>query len=145
MDHFIYAMNSKDPAPAAGGDTKSWFLHYKWDVDDFTFVPVPEDKLIDFSTEGLGKPTTLWFVLDEVILGCAPIHAFMPSLNGSVELHYDTRLMQVKPEGVELTTPDKTGMAPDRSLYEALKRSFDAQYPPRDQVLAAEPGLVQSN
>ena len=43
MSHFIYAMNSVDPAPAADGDTKSWFEYYKWDVDDFAFVPVHRD------------------------------------------------------------------------------------------------------
>lgn len=37
--HFLYVMNPKAKAPAGDGDTKSWFLFYKFRVEGETFVP----------------------------------------------------------------------------------------------------------
>lgn len=140
MNHFIYVMKSTDPAPAAGGDTKSWFEHYKWDVDGIAFVPVPEGMLVDLESRPVD---VLWFVMDNLVLGCAPIHACMPSLSGKIELHYDTRLIQ------EAGTPkleynNPTGRCGNDALFDEIKRTFDAMYPPRDQILADELGLGQS-
>lgn len=139
MNHFIYAMNSSDPAPAAGGDTKSWFYFYKWDVGGFAFVPLSEDDAVGYVPTSKDR---LWFVMDGRILGCVEVHSFLPSLNCEIELHYDTRLIRVTPDTVELNASEKTGIAADQSTYEALKRSFDAQYPYRDQAFAAELGLT---
>lgn len=133
MNHFIYAMKSTDPAPAAGGDTKSWFEYYKWDVDGHAYIPFPEAALIGIEPN---TASTLWFVMDGALLGCVPVDAFMPCLQDDVvELHYDTRAMQVAPEG----PPERelnwvTGVAGDQNLMDVLKRSFDAQYPPRNQA-----------
>ena len=137
MNHFIYAMNSTDPAPATGGDTKSWFEYYKWDVDGCAYVPVSESLIVDMDWNVL---STLWFVMDDVILGCVRIDSFMPCLQGdTVELHYNTKFMQVAPTGALAYTfggNATTGKADDPSLFDALKRTFDAQYPPRNQAAA---------
>lgn len=135
MNHFIYAMNSEDPAPATGGDTKSWFFHYKWDVDDFTYVPVSEHLLIG------EDPDVLWFIMDKVLLGCVHVHAMIPALQGNAELHYHTGLIQVAPEGLYSDLNHNTGRAPVGDTFDKLKAAFDAQYPPRDQELAAGVGL----
>lgn len=140
MSHFIYAMRADDPAPATGGDTKSWFYYYKWDVDDFAYVPVDEAAMLGFDPK-LDGTDVLWFVLDGALLGCVPIHAVMPSLSGKVELHYHTNLIQAVPESAQVQVNDQTGLAGDQNLFAVLKRSFDAQYPPR---LAAGVGLMQS-
>lgn len=140
MNHFIYAMNSSDPAPASGGNTKSWFEYYKWDVDGQAYVPVKEDDLIGFEP---GPGNVLWFVMDSTILGCVPIIAAMPTLSDVVELHYDTRLMQVAGGLALMVSADvKTGKAANQPLFDTLKRRFDAQHPPRNQ--AAAEGLPQA-
>lgn len=141
MNHFIYAMNSADPAPATGGDTKSWFEYYKWNVDGPTYVPVSEEFPLALDPDH--RPY-LWFVMDGNILGCVLVHSFMQALSGAMEVHYDTRLIQVKTGTEVLTTTEKTGRATDQSLYEALKMRFDQKYPQRDPALAVSFGLVQS-
>lgn len=129
MNHFIYAMTSTDRAPATGGDTKSWFEYYKWDVDDFAYVPVGEDVLPDYE---LNAVDLLWFVMDGDILGCVPVQNIIPSLQGSVELHYHTQDIQVGPTGaLAFKTHEKTGRVGNPDTYEALKRRFDAEFPPR--------------
>lgn len=130
MNHLIYSMTSTDPAPATGGDTKSWFEYYKWDVDGHAYIPFPEAELIGIEAN---VPSTLWFIMDGVLLGCVPVDGFMPCLQADVvELHYDTRAMQVAPTEVpERRLNWATGRAGDTNLMEVLKRSFDAQYPPR--------------
>ena len=135
MNHFIYAMNADDPAPAAGGDTKSWFEYYKWDVGGRAFVPVPEASLIDHE---LHSVDVVWFIMDGVLLGCCTVDSMMPSLNDQVELHYDTDNMQVPPKGAYVGIPHKTGRAPDAGPYDMLKRLFDAQHPPRREQATAE-------
>ncbi len=138
MNHFIYAMKSSDPAPAAGGDTKSWFEYYKWDVDGHAFIPYPDAAL------GFEHPNSiiLWFVMDGVLLGCVPVDGFMPCLqDGIIEFHYDTRHMQVAPTGEHAYTfgdQVRTGKAADQSLFTALKQTFDAQHPPRNQAAAED-------
>ena len=37
--HFLYVMDGDDKAPAGDGDTKSWFMFYKWKVEGEVFVP----------------------------------------------------------------------------------------------------------
>lgn len=139
MNHFIYAMRSEAPAPASGGTTHGWFFYYKWDIDDLAYVSVLEDMLLGCD---LSVGDTLWFVMDKLILGCVAIELVMPDpLNSRVELHYDTRRIQVAPV-LDLSdahlrairVSHETGHASDQVFYEALKRSFDAQYPPRNQT-----------
>jgi len=66
MSHVIYRMKGDDPAPQAGGDTKSWFYYYKWNTEEPVFVPVD-----------LGFRVTLgdfiWFILDGIVLGYARV------------------------------------------------------------------------
>lgn len=143
MNHFVYAMRSTDPAPAAGGDTKSWFEYYKWDVDGLAFVPVAEEKLEGYVPH---SADLIWFVMDDKLLGCCRVHTIMPSLSGAVELHYDTRLMQEAPVPLALDNVTwTTGFSTDKKLLDGLKQSFDATCPPRDEELASSLGLRQSN
>lgn len=68
MQNWIYQMRSDDPAPAGDGDTGTWFQYYKWGAKDGeTFVP----KKWPFLAAQEGD--RLWFVLDETILGYAPL------------------------------------------------------------------------
>ena len=65
--HFLYVMQAASKAPASGGDTKSWFHFYKWDIGGEVFVPQQrpflEAKEGDF----------LWFVMDGEVLGGSKI------------------------------------------------------------------------
>jgi hypothetical protein len=87
MRHFVYAMNGKDPAPAAGGDTESWFFFYKWDVGGDAFVPLAAEPSGGLPVAG----DLLWFVLDKVPLGYAPIDHISEVDGGGYEIHYDTQ------------------------------------------------------
>lgn len=135
MNHFIYAMKADAPAPATGGDTKSWFEYYKWDVGGRAFVPVPEAALIDYEHQSVD---VVWFIMDGELLGCCKVDAMHPSLNDQVELHYDTGNMQVPPKGAYVGIPHDMGRVPDAGPYDMLKRLFDAQYPPRRELATAE-------
>lgn len=136
MNHFIYAMKADDPAPATGGDTKSWFEYYKWDVGGHAFVPVPESALTDLEFQAL---EVVWFIMDGELLGCCKVDAVHPSLsNNMVELHYNTENMQVAAKGAYIDIQHTTGRAPIDEPYDMLKRLFDVQYPPRGQQAAVE-------
>jgi hypothetical protein len=37
--HHLFVMDPSAKAPAGDGDTKSWFMFYKWKVEGETFVP----------------------------------------------------------------------------------------------------------
>ncbi len=141
MNHFIYSMKSTDRAPAAGGDMKSWFEYYKWDVDGHTFIPMPEDVVGELEP---GATSILWFAMDGILLGCVPVEGFHPTLSmeGQVELHYNTQLMQVAPTGdLAIITKDQTGRIANRAAYDDLKKHFDVRHPPRNA--AAAEGLQQ--
>lgn len=92
MRHFVYSMNGQGNAPATGGDTESWFFFYKWDTGGDAFVPFPLD------VEG-GEPVAgdlLWFVMDQKILGYAPVASIvevsaMEGMEAHIEVHYDTQ------------------------------------------------------
>lgn len=85
MKHFVYAMKGSDPAPAAGGDTRSWFMHYKWSAEGEAFVPLTA-AVIPPSAGDL-----LWFVLDGQLLGCVMLIRVEDLLVASCcALTYDT-------------------------------------------------------
>ena len=61
VTEFVYQVRSHHPAPAAGGDEKSWFLFYKWsDGIGSTWVPAPP---------GIQPGDQLWFAVDGEVLG----------------------------------------------------------------------------
>lgn len=140
MNHFVYAMKSTDPAPAAGGETDSWFYAYKWNVGGPAFVPLPRE--LDYYPPG-EEHTTLWFVMDRRLLGCVRVSSVAPSFGGHLELHYDTRLIQEMPEEAPpVVVLQATGRADNQATFDELKRAMDAQYPPRNHIPQDEPTTV---
>ncbi len=133
MNHFIYSMVAADKAPAAGGDTKSWFYYYKWDVDDRAYVPAPEGALdVDEPPAGM----TLWFVMDTKLIGYVPVLKVLPAFSGGIELHYDTREIQVVPEAGAPEITLATGPAFEwEKMLDKLKAELDKTCPPRNQTL----------
>ena len=125
MRHFVFAMNGNDPAPAGGGDTKSWFMYYKWDVGGEAFIPVPE--AIEPPLEG----DWLWFAMDGALLGCTVVLRTQedPS-NNCTEVYYDTR--QIRAGAPYKITLD-TGLCIGHSelQLEALKCRFEMTCPMR--------------
>jgi hypothetical protein len=88
MKQYAYCMIGDAPDPIGSGDTKSWFLHYKWRLDekDEVFLPVPKDTFPDIE-EG----DDLWFLMDEEILGHAPVlRVCMDWANERKEIWFDT-------------------------------------------------------
>lgn len=142
MNHFIYSMNASDPAPASGGDTKSWFFYYKWDVDDFAYVPVDEEDFHGYELQGNGKDL-LWFVMDKMVLGVVCISSVMPSLDGKVELHYDTRKLLgcIETSAGMLPVDEKTGRPSDPATFNKLYEYFGAVVPTR-QTLREKAGAT---
>ena len=132
MKHFIYYMTGTDPAPASGGDTKSWFMYYKWDVDGEAFVPFPESSL---SKDVVVEPgDRLWFIMDGFPIGCVPILRTAPDpLNNAIEFHYDTRKMQEALHDRSHVVRTTTGLA-ENELAEQMQlvsARFDSMHPPR--------------
>lgn len=65
--HHLYVMNPKATAPAGDGDTKSWFLFYKFRVEGEVFVP----KLVPFFSVEVGD--YIWFAFEgQVLQGVRP-------------------------------------------------------------------------
>jgi hypothetical protein len=130
MRYFVYAMNGKDPAPAAGGDTESWFFFYKWDVGGDAFVPLASEPKGGLPVAG----DLLWFVLDEVPIGYAPVVSVMEVDGGGYEIHYDTQKI-IGPGKVvsALNVPHRTGLARQESMAQltSIKRHYDTVYPAR--------------
>lgn len=100
--HILYAMKSADKAPAAGGDMKSWFLYYKFDVDDEVYVPVVPTEQVVIDSEDMKKTETysgfvnagegdhIWFAMDGVLLGYAKIlRVIEDMINSRHEVWYD--------------------------------------------------------
>lgn len=87
MRHYLYSIHGMDPDPIRSGSMKSWFLHYKWrlDEDDDVFLPVPEDS---FAEAVVGD--ILWFVLDGALLGCGELlRVFVSDANDWKELWFN--------------------------------------------------------
>ena len=87
MRHFLYRMRAANPAPAGDGDTGSWFLFYKWNIDEENYVPQYQ-PFLDASPGDF-----LWFVMDGLVRGGAPVlRVENPSLpHQRQEVWYDTK------------------------------------------------------
>jgi len=95
VKNFLYAMESDDPAPAGDGDTRSWFMFYKWNVDGPSFVP----RAFPFLDAEIGD--FIWFALDGVIVGGAEITQVE-----TPTLRVQTQELWFNPEdGLELSVP----------------------------------------
>jgi len=95
MNHFLYFMKSNAKAPAGDGDTKSWFLYYKWNIEGESWVP----KEAPFYEAEPGD--MLWFVIDGTLLGGVPILRIEnPSLpHQNQDVWYDAGKILESPEG----------------------------------------------
>lgn len=88
MRHYLYPIDSVRKAPAAGGDMKSWFYFYKWDVVDETFVPVTGEYVRCFCNVTPGD--LLWFAVNKLLVGYVEILRVEQELSqGLLELWYD--------------------------------------------------------
>lgn len=86
MKHFLYVMKSEDPAPAGGGDTRSWFYYYKLNAGPDVFVPFPEHV---GTSPAAGD--TLWLIMNNRIVGFTPItRVSADPINDRVEVFYDS-------------------------------------------------------
>lgn len=89
MRHFALSLHSDQPAPNGAGDAVSWFRFYKLDADDHVWVPR------GFGLEEASVGDKLWFYLDDILIGYAPILRVEPdALNGWDELWFDSRAMK---------------------------------------------------
>ena len=142
MRHFVYAMKSTDKAPAGGGLTHNWFMHYKWDVDDETYVPYVQPEGAALPTEG----DTIWFVEDQFLLGCARITRVTEDpLNDRHEIYYDTRDLQDFQGQKTVSTAQPSGVvhAPSSvNFFDELKRHMDVLHLPRSVRAAAAAATV---
>lgn len=110
MRHYLFNVVSDLPAPAAGNDMGSWFLFYKWNVDDEVFVPVHDPTRRHFLEAQPGD--LLWFSLDRKLIGAVPILRVMdePSQR-RVEVWYDSAKKKLADERrVDVYT---TGVLPE--------------------------------
>lgn len=93
MNTYVYSMKSDDPAPATGGDTRSWFYYYKWDVGGDAYVPFPQESLANSEEPQAGD--LLWFFMDGKPLGYVHVDFVSSGFStDAVELHYDTDKIQ---------------------------------------------------
>lgn len=119
MRHFIYDVQSSAPAPAGGFDAGSWFRFYKWDVADEVFVPVAGSYRPDFFD--CEKGDLLWFSVDGVVVGCAPIVRVMDEpAQMKTEVWYNAGERQVMPS--EVLSDAVTGVVPQELGEEWAKK-----------------------
>lgn len=108
MPHFVFSMKGQDRAPAAGVSTRDWFYTYKWETDDETFVPIVLDDMAEVTEPDVGD--TLWFVMDEQVLGHVPVLRVVPNvMSDNVEIWYDSRAVVVAKGCNHIKTAHKTG------------------------------------
>jgi len=90
MKNYDYIIRSDRPAPTAGGDEKSWFLYYKWNIEGGAWVPAPEGAEVgDF----------LWFYVDGELMGAVEILQLMHGPMPFMEAHYDAdQALRVPPK-----------------------------------------------
>lgn len=121
MKNYNYVIRSDRPAPTAGGDQKSWFLYYKWNIEGGAWVPAPEGAEVgDF----------LWFYVDGELMGAVEILQLLPSSAPFMEAHYDAdqalripRPARVIAARYVKDNPDDTGLA-DEGEVKALYRRY---------------------
>lgn len=145
MKQFIFAINRHDPAPAGGGDAKSWFFFYKWDVGEEVYVPFANELLPD---DALPEPgDLLWFFVEGRCAGYVHLLRLEDDpLNQRKELWYHTdsirRTIGAEYDNEELVrfivmgNPVNlcTGPVPDKALsyLERLQRRIDEASPAAD-------------
>lgn len=131
MQHFVYAMNGKDPSPVGTGTMEAWFTRYKWDVDDETFVPVLGIDEKDLPKKG----DLLWFVMDQFPKGYAEILRVTDGTSlGGHELHYDTRTLHDFNGQHMYRTAQKMGLVTEKSsvaFFDGLRKHMDSSVKPR--------------
>lgn len=90
MKNYDYVIRSDRPAPTAGGDEKSWFLYYKWNIEGGAWVPAPEGAEVgDF----------LWFYVDGELMGAVEILQLMHGPMPFMEAHYDAdQALRIEPQ-----------------------------------------------
>jgi hypothetical protein len=85
MKHLVYHVSSIAKAPVGHGDQKSWFFHYKWGVDEESWLPFPERCLPEAGD-------LLWISIDHDLLGVVRVIRVAPDpLHDRVEVWYDSR------------------------------------------------------
>lgn len=90
MQHYTYLMRGNDPAPAGGGDTKSWFEYYKVGTGPDVFVPFTSEQLPPEHRPNPGD--YLWFFMDGFLTGVTKVTGVLvdPLNNAVVEVYYDS-------------------------------------------------------
>lgn len=108
MRHHLYRLTGSDPAPASGGDTRSWFYFYKWDVDGESFLlSTPE-------TSSAEPGDWLWVVLDQQLVGVVQVTDVREDLqSGQQELYFS-------PQAAKVGTLDFSRCSDDTSALEAM-------------------------
>lgn len=133
MRHLVFSMSSKDKPPAGDGTIEGWFFFYKWDVGGEAYVPLTG---VEVPTEG---ETTLWFLLDGKVLGCAPVSRFQEdAMNDRLEVCYDTqKILDLSKRGT-VGTVHLTGLvdacSSSQRFFDELLRYMEASVPPREVV-----------
>ena len=132
MNHFVFSMVGSDMAPAGGGTTEGWFFHYKWDVDDEAYIPVPDTHAAPEAGD------TLWFLLNTRVIGCAPVLRVQDDeLNSRLEIYYDTRYLQDSKDQATFHSQQPTGLVTGPSsiaFFSELKKRYDIEFRPRNQM-----------
>jgi len=122
MKNYNYVIRSDRPAPTAGGDEKSWFLYYKWNIEGGAWVPAPEGAEVgDF----------LWFYVDGELMGAVEILQLMHGPMPFMEAHYDADQALRIPRTARVIAaryaryvdPDDTGLA-DKDEVRVLYRRY---------------------
>lgn len=143
MKHFVFTMQGQAVAPAGGGTTEGWFFYYKWDVDEETFVPVPDT----LSADTLVADDLLWFVLDDRVIGYVPVlRTAEDAINDKIEIYYDTRKVHDATKQRQIHTKQPMGVVTDASgtaFFDTLRLNFDANYPSRDLIVPDKADLNQ--
>lgn len=113
MQHYIYLMNGSDPAPAGGGDTKSWFEYYKVGTGPDVFVPFTAEQLPEEERPNVGD--LLWFIMDGFPTGVTKITGALvdPMHWGSVEVFYDSDRVTPVISGGCVKAVDRSGKVTD--------------------------------
>ncbi len=104
MEHYLYWMRAKAPAPMTRRDTESWFKYYKWEVEGETFVP----RLLgpDVPPWEIKEGDRLWFSMDDWIIGAVPVlRVELEESQDKQEIWYDPARALVIAPGEVLVDP----------------------------------------
>src|ERR1019366_8541306 len=101
MRYWNYRMHGRDPDHAKNGDMRSWFMFYRWEKQEETFLPFDRSQasVLETKKEMPAVGDVIWICLDYEVFGSTTVTGVVEDCaNERWEIWYDGAEVKAVPE-----------------------------------------------